>query len=61
MNYMYHYTVTMMGSPEPMPSGKDMYKEGGLKCKSISSMECMLDYEAKTNFKQKENVKNEDD
>ena len=41
----------MMETPEPMPSGKDMYKEGGLKCKGISNMERMLDQEAKTNYK----------
>ena len=43
--------MMMMETPEPMPSGKDMYKEGGLKCKGISSMERMLDQEAKTNYK----------
>ena len=36
---------------EDMPKGSDMYKEGGLKCKSISRMEHMLDCEAKTKFK----------
>lgn len=36
---------------EDMPKGSDMYKEGGLKCKSISRMEHMLDVEAKTKFK----------
>ena len=41
----------MMETPEPMPSGKDMYKEGGLKCNGISHMERMLDQEAKTNYK----------
>lgn len=46
--------MMMMETPEPMPSGKDMYKEGGLKCKGISSMERMLDQEAKTKFKQKD-------
>jgi len=39
---------------ENIPKGSDMYKEGGLKCKSISNMERMLDTEAKTKFKQKD-------
>lgn len=52
MDYKNYYGVMMMmETPEPMPSGKDMYKEGGLKCKGISSMERMLDQEAKTNYK----------
>lgn len=53
MDYKNYYGVMMMmETPESMPSGKDMYKEGGLKCKSISNMERMLDQEAKTNYKQ---------
>lgn len=54
MDYKNYYGVMMMmETPVDMPSGKDMYKKGGLKCQSISNMERMLDTEAKTNYKQK--------
>ena len=49
MDYNTYMQVMMMA--EDMPKGSDMYKEGGLKCKSISRMEHMLDVEAKTKFK----------
>ena len=49
MDYNNYYGVMLM--LEDMPKGSDMYKEGGLKCKSISRMEHMLDCEAKTKFK----------
>ena len=49
MDYNTYMQVMMM--TEDMPKGSDMYKEGGLKCKSISRMEHMLDCEAKTKFK----------
>jgi hypothetical protein len=49
MDYNTYMQVMMM--TEDMPKGSDMYKEGGLKCKSISRMEHMLDVEAKTKFK----------
>ena len=49
MDYKNYYGIMMM--LEDMPKGSDMYKEGGLKCKSISRMEHMLDVEAKTKFK----------
>ena len=57
MDYNNYMQVMMM--VEDMPKGSDMYKEGGLKCKSISRMEHMLDCEAKTKFKEegdKDNV-----
>lgn len=61
MDYKHYYGVMMMmETPEPMPSGKDMYKEGGLKCKSISNMERMLDQEAKTNYKQESDNASQD-
>lgn len=49
MDYNNYYGVMLM--LEDTPKGSDMYKEGGLKCKSISRMEHMLDCEAKTKFK----------
>lgn len=57
MDYNNYMQVMMM--TEDMPKGSDMYKEGGLKCKSISRMEHMLDVEAKTKFKGTEDASQE--
>ena len=51
--------MQVMMVAEDMPKGSDMYKEGGLKCKSISRMEHMLDVEAKTKFKGSEDASQE--
>lgn len=51
--------MQVMMMTEDMPKGSDMYKEGGLKCKSISRMEHMLDVEAKTKFKGNEDASEE--
>ena len=59
MQYNIYMQMMTMMDMENMPKGSDMYKEGGLKCKSISNMERMLDCEAKTKFKEegdKDNV-----
>ena len=56
MQYNIYMDMMSMMDIENMPKGSDMYKEGGLKCKSISNMERMLDVEAKTKFKEKKDA-----
>jgi len=59
MQYNIYMDMMSMMDIENMPKGSDMYKEGGLKCKSISNMERMLDTEAKTKFKEKNDASQE--